>query len=499
MKRRITTMLLMIFSLLYLNPLSAQNKEFSNISAAVQIFNYIDVFFVKNMPHEHTVTVKFGRPDFGGGTIIEQKNAILQNLGTGIIVTKDGWLISNSHVIDPISVTWQQDENGQLIAIVVIHTALLHTEFQVIKDHVFVASLTPGEIASRKRTAIIRYLAACYFREDHSAWDRDRAVLKITHRAERVNETDVNILGPVSNEVFSAVEFDNPFLAGNPELIAIGYPGEVSGRNYTVAYGRLLNYAQVSTADNSRAHLLHSAFISGGSSGGGLLYNNKLIGINTWTKTGTGANAINAAQPITYFAQVFAWVKLFLGVNNLPQIPFEWIQTDPSDDPYKNQIYVGLKIKDRATEKSIPEGNIVIFKEGITIEQADTFLQIREVSTLWVIVQVLKQNGAASADIAASMQTDSDFIAALYEIRTFSEIKDILEDDLHPYVDLISDDAFYADNAEIDENGCVLWSLPLNKKLSVYVRASGYPERAISLTTRDQTMQGPYTVYLSAK
>ena len=175
--------IVLLLSLLLPFGLSAQQATTwvsdETIASVVRIGKIYDVYLVSGMPPEHRVTVSYGQPDFGGGEVLK-KDRQFMDIGSGVVVTENGWLVSNAHVADDwtaesFSLQPVQDRNGNQLTSVAIPAN---------PGFVWVSMATLEDIRANVRRIEVRYLARTWYIDwDYWKYDRDRAICKIAAHA----------------------------------------------------------------------------------------------------------------------------------------------------------------------------------------------------------------------------------------------------------------------------------------------------------------------------
>jgi S1-C subfamily serine protease len=261
---------------------SQESGEITNqtVASVVRLGKVMDLYVVSGMPANYQVTVNYGIPDFGGGTVANRQR-YFWNLGSGVIITKNGWLFTNAHVADDwtsnsIIVQPFQDNTGARYDQVLIPAE---------PGYMWVTVATVEDVESRKRRVSLKYLCQTMFYDsDYSNYDRDRAICKIIAHARMNPSTELPEVTVEWKEgdTVPVSSLGNPFYLSEltPKVWAIGFPGSGSQTFHSITEGDFANYDS-----EERSYILHHAFISGGNSGGGLYYKNNLIGINTWDRS----------------------------------------------------------------------------------------------------------------------------------------------------------------------------------------------------------------------
>jgi hypothetical protein len=459
------------------------------IASVVRLGKIFDIFYVQNMPENHKITIDYGVPNFGGGTVAKRMKQFM-DYGSGVIVTPDGWLVTNAHVADDwteesIMTQDYKDNKGAKYKYVMIPAE---------PGYLWVTVSKESDVKNNVRKIELLYIAqTMYYDSDYMNYDRDRSLCKIIGTAklnpaaqlpEMVSEDLTGITFPVSG---LGNPFDLPIQ--DAYVTAMGFPGSGPQTFTTITKGEFMGYEYP-----DRSYLMHSAFISGGNSGGGLFFNDKLIGINTWDKSDATGRHISIAQPITYFGQAFAYVNLWYGTKNLPEVDPSWISADPSTDAYKNKVYVGFDVVSSVNEKvALKDGYLMAFRKDIKKDQAYDYLDCTTLIQNYRSVQSLLGTGYDVPTIAIFLGIDTQD-AQMYADMTEDELKASLNDEQTKFFAIMQKGEFVANYWNIDQYGQVLAAVPAGSDFSVTVLCNGYKETDYTFTSSKKTMQGPYVL-----
>jgi hypothetical protein len=502
MRKLVVTVCIVLVTLISYQVSGQQATDFvdeKTISSVVQIGKIYNIFLVQGMPQGHRVTVNYGKPDFGGGKVVNQRS-VFYNIGSGVIVTKNGWILSNAHVTDDWTpdAFWVQDvrdPQGRPLKAVSIPAN---------PGYVWITMVTEEELKRRVRKNQLRYLATTNFIDwDYYKHERDRSVCKIIAHAKMNPQTNLPEKGEdfKSNEEVPYTDLRNPFDIDIIEagVTAMGYPGIGPPQFITISKGRLQGY------DDWRSHIMHTAFISGGNSGGGLFYENKLIGINTWDRPeirpgGQSGRNMSLAQPITYWGEAFAAVRLWYEVAELPVIPSEWVKADIySKDPYVNQVYVGFNLRSRVNEKvSLKTGVVIGYRKDVSLEEAIGFIDFRDYIQKYEAVQQLAWMGHDLNAIAGYLNLSVPEAKTMAEM-SWDELVGSLGKTGKKYLEILkpadgSVPKFFSGNWGVDQNGQVVAALPPSSEVKLTVMSNGYKQRTINFSTKGDIVQGPHTI-----
>jgi S1-C subfamily serine protease len=463
------------------------------IASVVRLGKIVDRYLVSGMPAGHVVTVDYGVPNFGGGRVLN-KDKILFDLGSGVIVSENGWIFTNAHVADDWTAdsigVYEQgtDDLGNPLYMVTVPAE---------PGYMWVTVASIEDVKNSIRRVELKYLCqTLYYDSDYANFDRDRAVCKIIAHAQRSSPDalpEVTVKWDDAKDKVPMSDIGNPFdiPIRKPDLTAMGFPGIGSQTFHTISEGEFLSYDRV-----DRSYILHAAFISGGNSGGGLFYNDRLIGINTWDRADARGRNVSIAQPITYFAKSIASCKLWyekdFNVTTLPDIPREWVEADPGNDPYKNEVYIGFNIRSQVNENvAVKSGFLVAFKTGVTAESAFNYLGFRDYLDYYYLLHYFLSMGYGLDVIAPYLQLNMADAQAMANM-TEQELMNSLDETTRGYLDIYNSGEFYANYWYIDEWGQSLAAVPPNIDVNIYVMSDGFADQQFNYKSTNEMYQGPY-------
>ncbi len=499
-KKKIHAFLLITFLLLSFHGFAYQQSYWvsdQTIASVVQLGKVYDVYLISGMPDNHSVTLEYGVPDFGNGEIVEMKREF-RNVGSGVIVTIDGWLVTNAHVVDDwtsnsIIVQDTQDVLGNKLKLVAIPAN---------PGYIWITAAREEDISGNVRRMKLLYLAKTYYIDwDYWRYDRDRAVCKIVAHAEFNRKTNLpeQSGGIRQEETFPYSKMADPFdiPIRDATISSMGFPSLGPQTFTTISKGEFIGFE---TAE--RSHLMHTAYISGGNSGGGIFFRDRLIGINTWDRVDELGRHMSVAQPVTYWAEAFAKVKLWYGTYNLPSIPRKWITSDPSTDPYKRVACVGFNLRSMAEDRSLTEAQtalenstLVVYKKDINLHEALDYISFMEYVKHYLAVREFITHGYDLVSIAYSLNMD------MSSVRTFAgmteeQLQSTLNETGKRHFQTLKSNQFLAAYWMADRDGQVVALLPVSTDLQVTVLCDGYVLKTISFSTSSEMAQGPIEIEL---
>ena len=259
-------LLLLIFGFSSYSQNTSDWVSADTIASVVKLGRLVDRYVVEGLPSNYTYTTNRGRPDFGKARVL-QHFQYFAHIGSGVVLTPDGWMISNAHVADETPVVENViDTGGDLGAKGKTYTII---EVPVMPGFMFVSVLNKDDLAQNKRNLTLQYAARIMYSDpDFNNMIRDRAVLKIEKRASLnaktgLPQTDGDIPSSVK---FSFVSLSDPFHGSILEnwVRSIGYPGTGDPAFPAITKGENIGFQSVDNSD-----IIHTCYISGGNSGGG--------------------------------------------------------------------------------------------------------------------------------------------------------------------------------------------------------------------------------------
>ncbi|MBN2532344.1 MAG: trypsin-like peptidase domain-containing protein [Spirochaetales bacterium] len=523
-KRFLISGFIMFIIIAFTTPVFTQQQNSNWVSAetvasVVAIGKIFNVYVVKNMPDGHEVTVNFGIPNFGGGTVVNKVN-YFTNIGSGVLVSADGWIFTNWHVSDDSITVYDKDQYGQFL----VDGSGNRVKQVFIPAHpgfVWISTTTPEE-AKTGRAFSLRYLAETVVTNNYISpgkyWGYDMAICKIIKYAEKIGNELPSEKGAISpDEKFVCSAIGNPFIIdriNEPGVASIGFPGIGPQEMQSITRGDFMGYES-----SNESVLNHSCRIAGGNSGGGFYYKDKLVGINTWSTQDRG-NTTSKAQPVTFFINPIAYCKLMIGeqkspaIKNLPEIETDWVKQDPSEkDPYKNQVYLGMELVSAANQNRKLEYSVIFFyKDDIDAKKAEEFIMFNLQYIIWDWSRILYYqygitDDASITQILLGIQYIQMFGLDPKELLNFvKNVRPLNEDqfrntyiDYTGYIDIIKSGEFFAELYSADNLGKIMVYAQPDKKYKFTVLYKGFQEQEFEYSTNGNLIQGPFVVKVNPR
>ena len=493
-----------LFSILFgFSVLSAfadfRNSEYvseNSIASVVKLSSYFKVYEVEGLSEDYEYSETNGEPDFKGGKIIREVPVFL-HVGTGVIVTKNGLVLSNAHVTGACkNVIIETKKNPQ--GNEVFDSAgnkIKYIEVPVLPGYMFVDSVDAALLKKNDDAVCLKYMAKILVEdENYQNQVRDRAILQITHKIV-LDENGYPLYdseGLPKNFPYAVLA--NPFEVSiqDNRVKSIGFPGSGDPNRAAKTSGERLGYES-----DSSSKILHSSWISGGNSGGGLFYNDKLIGINTWDNQSDAARPVAVAQPVSWWFESFVFVKWFYPEVALPDFSFDWTSSDPSNDSYKNNIYVKIQVKQKSNQQLVVnKGQILIYKDEFSLDKVIEYRQYEQFfNTCWQIVQALWNNPVES--VASYYGVSESFAKNFENVTSISEMRRLMSEDVLEYYDLWTGGKFIYALYDFVSDGKMVLTLEKNSKYQLcYIDENGDVQDSYKLTSDKKAEQGPYTIWL---
>jgi trypsin-like peptidase len=467
------------------------------IAAVVKLGKVYDYFIVEGMPDNYIVSIKYDTPDFGGG-YVTRRERVFQNIGSGVIVSPNGWVFSNAHVANDMGqfgIEIQVIKGADGRPIKKNGVSIKGVAIPVDEGYMWVSMTKEEDLKNNIRRSSLDYLArVIYVDSTFMDFRRDRAVLKIVAHA-KMNLED-NLPEPLDDisksKSFPYVVQENPFDVSirDPRIRSIGFPG-IGPKDFpTITTGEYQG-----PESNQSSHILHTAFIAGGNSGGGLFYKDKLIGINTWSKPDPGTGrSISSAQPITYWGYPIAAVRLWENAEQLPDIPVQWLNADPSKDSYKNRVYAGFNILSRSNEAvKVKNTGLLVFKKGVDITMATQYIEFEKAIKTYYGIKMALARGVTISQIASRLEMDYNTVNAL-AAATEEQFNASLSVQQKQFLKILTNNEFYSAAVMIDNDGQAVISVPPDQDYKLAVVFNAQKIEIFDFTSGHEVIQGPWTI-----
>ena len=482
-----------------LNPLVAQIEHegdwFSanTLSSVVKLSSALNFYEVEGLPDDYQYHTKGGKPDFGNAQIVNSW-VELEHVGSGVIITNSGLIISNAHVTD----AYRKPEihalsgarvgpNGKPIKIVTVNP---------LPYLMFVGVAEKSRLENNDDAQKLKY--AAFILEDDDDYDsyrRDRAVLQIAYHAYIGNEGLPKIGEKISNLDIPCAVLGNPFRTSfvDKKIRAIGFPGTGDPNRSARTSGELMGYE-----NENVSKILHTSYISGGNSGGGLFHKDALIGINTWDKLENKSRPLATAQPVTYWYDMLIKTKWIYGDSiEFPEgLLLDWLADDPSSESYKNEVQVLLTFVSESN-KNVPvtSGRLYAHRVDTDIANVFEYLEVAEelnkADAITYYLQYLTVD-----ELVERTGLSRAYVEKFTSINDIKQLRSMLKPQHRAYFDEWANGTFYCKMVRLDdEDGRTAISVPKNSKLHLtYVSANGKSTTTFTLTAGDNYIQGPFTL-----
>ena len=464
------------------------------LSSVVKLSSYLAYYVVDGLPDNYTFHMKGDNPDFGDAVIVSL-DADVVGVGTGVVVTEDGLIMSNAHVtrayLTPeIGVV---KGAGGVPKIGASGKPLKYVLYNVTPEYMFVGMTAKEELDAGNDMQKLAYLARILDDdEDYGRRHRDRALLKIVNSLSLENG-NFRVGEYIANTVkipFS--ELANPFKTAllDKKVRAVGFPGSGDPNRSSRTSGELMGYES-----EMFSVLLHTSWISNGNSGGGLFYKDNLIGINTWDNRSTAARPVGKAQPITYWADMFAKYNNLYSYKKVP-FDYEWIGDDPSKDSYKNEAYVSFfAVKESNKDVPVTSGKIYVCRSDVSVGNARNYVIASDV--FFDGYNLLNLLGTYTVEeVLENTSYPADMVRAFSKLDKIEDMKSLLSEPTKPYFDAWLKGEFYSRVVTVDcDVGSATIPVPRNSKVSVfYIDDSDNLKAAYDLKVGNGFVAGPYTL-----
>ena len=491
---------LIVFSIFVFEPVFSQEEHegdwfsLESLSSVVKLSSLLVTYDVEGLESDYKYRTKGGDPDFGDANVVSAE-ARLVHVGTGVVITKGGLIISNAHVtrayIKPSIKKLQGDKvgpNGKPITRVTINP---------VDNVMFVGVPEMARLDKGDDSQKLKYVAYILTDDENFDTNRDRAVLQIISACHLNDEGLPKTDGKVSDLNLPFAKFGNPFRTSfvDRKVRAMGFPGTGDPNRSARTAGELLGYES-----EEKSKLLHTSYISGGNSCGGLFHKDMLIGINTWDSLKNQSRPVAKAQPITYWFDILTKAKWLYPTIVLPDgMKISWINDDPGKESYKDEVQVLLKfVLESNSNIPVTSGKVYVHREDTSINDVLKYLSVeKDLNNAWFIANLLQYY--TIEDVAKELDLSEIYVKTFQSITDRKQLKDLIPDKLYPYFDEWYNGTFFCKCVEInDEDGKTAVSVPKNSKTNItYVSEDGKNAKTFTCTSNSYYLLGSYTLPVS--
>ncbi len=465
------------------------------VASVVKLSSLLCIYTVDGLSDDYEYKTINGEPDFGNAKIISAED-VLVHVGTGVIVTSSGLILTNAHVygayLEPeIHVKTNpagkvmKGKSGESIKQVVINQY---------PYHMFVGMCDVENLKKNDYHQRLAYIAEkVVWDSDYNSSSRDRAILQIVNESE-LGKDGLPVIGEKCMDKLNLPysKLANPFEHGYLEtkVRAVGFPGVGDPNRSSKTSGEMLGYE-----DDNHSNILHTSWISNGNSGGGLFYNNNLIGINTWDNRMNASRPVAIAQPNTYWDEFFAYTKYVFPSVPLPDYSYDWVEADPSTEKYKNEAYVLIQLVYKVNaSKPVGGGRLLVFDDSFTREELEEYIDYeQDFNTIWTIIKLLWEYEVD--EVLEIYDIERDFANNLKNVTSDKDFRELLNDNPACYYDLWCSNRFVYDIYSIPSTGKIMLSVPKNTNLKlIYIDDDDNESQVYSLKINDKNEQGPFGI-----
>ena len=487
----------MLTSGMYADSKSSDYISENTVASVVKLSSYFRVYEVEGLSDDYSYTETNDQPDFKGGKVLSQ-TPYYRHVGTGVVVTKTGLILSNAHVTDafkrPIIEVKRNPQGNPVYG--ADGNTIKYVEVPVSPTFMFVEAPEISNLKKNDDSVCLCYLAKILVEDNfYQTQYRDRAILQITDRVNILanGEPEIDTSKKLGNN-FPYVSLENPFTVSflDNKVKAIGFPGVGDPKRSAKTSGEFLGYEKPESSN-----ILHSSWISGGNSGGGLFYNDKLIGINTWDNQANPTRPLAVAQPVNWWTPFFIYAKWFYPDITLPEFSHDWAMSDPSSDTYRDMAYVKILVSYKANPKElVTKGQMLLYASDWQLEEIVNYIDYENYfDNCWEVVQALWNNSVK--DTAAYYGISEEFTDKLKNITTKQEMRTLMNENALKYFDVWQSGRFVYTFYSLENNGKMVLATDKGKKYELcYIDENGDAKDSYTLTCDYKTEQGPYTIWL---
>jgi S1-C subfamily serine protease len=393
------------------------------------------------------------------GQLIREE-VVQMPVGSGTIIHSNGLILTNNHVYQ-MEDNIQYDEESQTL--VLAQPASREMLVYTLRDN------DPLKVPE------FEYLAEPVSLDEK----HDVALLRIVKDKE----------GNPAAKIFSYVSIGNPFgIKLNETLTILGYPSK-GGDTITITEGKFLGYYRDQRFPGLDGFIKSNAAMAPGNSGGAAVNKAALVGVPTAVTPPTLAGSdLGYIHPVTWAARVLTVAKHKLNFE-IPEIPFQWFESDHNTDDTRNNIYVTGRILSSHSQTGIL-ADIILARTDRTLKEIENLHLELEVVNMVYTVQRMHAAGLSEEQIA------DQFLMSLEEVKAMVATE-LSEEQLS--ADTLSSlrGEFFYNHTQSDEEGFFILSVPKTQDIKLYVvRNSFHPiEKKITLGQGLSQNLGKITIF----
>lgn len=467
----------------------------NTLASVVKLSSVISTYEVEGLPDSYSYHTKDGKPDFGDASIVSHTMELV-HVGSGVLVTNDGLIISNAHVTRAYSEPaiyalkgGRRGPKGKSIKRVIVNP---------LPSFMFVGVTEKERLEKGDDAQQLGYLARVLEDDRDYDYTRDRAVLKIVATASQVVADSLPVIEEeISDLNIPCAVMGNPFKTSfiDRKVRAIGFPGTGDPNRSARTVGELLGYE-----DEHSSKILHTSYISGGNSGGGLFHKDKLIGINTWDNLKDSSRPVAIAQPLTYWYDILIKAQWVYSGLSIPDSLFiDWLKDDPGTERYKNEVQALFSFVSESN-KNIPvtHGRVFAHRTDTDIQDVLTYLtvekQLDEAAMICYYLQFLSVD-----EIAQEFDFSKSYVENFVTVSDIKQLRGLMKSELRPYFDEWYDGTFYCKQVILDDpDGRTAVPVPKDAKVRItFLADDDETYTTFTLTTDAEYQQGPFTIAVS--